>query len=101
MKILADKPFARNEFGPGFPPVMLVLLSVLTALDVFLLARHLSRAGFRLRPALVAGLLLLAWSVYYRLQKRVRHDKAALVLTSALFLFLLLSVGFMAQAASV
>jgi len=67
-RIFSEKPFARDEWGPAYPAVMLVLLSLLTALAGLRIGAALYRNP-SLRGVLAFSLLFLWWYAYYRLHR--------------------------------
>ncbi len=94
MRVFAEKPLARDEWGPAYPALMLILLSLLCALAGFRIGSTLY-SDPSLDAALAFVLLCFWWYAYYRLHRSFAQlPRKAVAQVAALMLIGLLTLQF-------
>jgi len=93
MKSSWQRPLVWFDYRESFPRVMVWLVTGAAVLFLGNLVKIGANDGLTLR-LLAAGIVLIGgWFAYWRLQRRVRADKASLTLATALALFWLIAVA--------
>ena len=94
MKIFADRPFRLYDYGPSFPAVMRVMISMISLALYIRMFMIIWPAGWTVNSACIMIVYPISWWAYVRLERELAGNKRGVVLLDGLMICILLMAIF-------